>query len=193
MTTPARIIHADQRYVTGLLQNNSAIVKEIYERFASRMKHYILQNNGSEDDAADIFQESLIDIYQQARQKALQLTCPFEAFLLLICKRKWLNMLKKRGHHEVTKEPEQLSDIIGEDAFVLAEQLQLREENTKLVMAMFEKLGEKCREIIRWCLSDKPQEEVAAALGVSYGYLRKKKSECMATLIKSIQSQQQSS
>jgi RNA polymerase sigma factor (sigma-70 family) len=192
MTTPASILHADQRFVIGLLQNNTAVVKEIYERFAGKLKNYILQNNGSEDDAADIFQESLIDIYQQARRKALQLTCPFEAFLLLVCKRKWLNELKKRGQREVTKEPENLSDT-GEDAFVLAEQLQLQEEKAKLFMAMFEKLGEKCREIIRLCLSGQPQEEVAATLGVSYGYLRKKKSECMATLIKSIQSQQQSS
>lgn len=89
----------------------------------------------------------------------------------------------------VTKEPEELS-IAGEDVFVLADQLQLQEEKRKIFVAMFEKLGEKCREIIRWCLSGKPQEEIADALGLSYGYLRKKKSECMATLVESIRSQQ---
>jgi hypothetical protein len=31
------------------------------------------------------------------------------------------------------------------------------------------------------------QEKVAEALGVTYGYLRKKKSECMASLIKLVQ------
>ena len=187
----AAIIHTDQRFVTGLLQNDTAVVKEIYDRFAGKMKNYIIQNNGSEDDAADIFQEALIDIYQQARYKALQLTCPFEPFLLLICKRKWLNEIKKRGRHRVTNEPEDLSNI-GEDVFALAEQLQTQNDKVKLFMAMFEKLGERCREIIQKCLGNKPQDEVASELGVTYAYLRKKKSECTAELIKLIQSKQMS-
>lgn len=191
MTGATKIIHTDQRFVTALLHNNAATVKEIYERFSPKVKHYILQNNGTEDDAADIFQEALIDIYRQAKEKSLQLTCPFEAFILLICKRKWLNELKKRKLKMVTNDSEELSNA-GEDVFALAEQMQIQEGKAKLFISMFEKLGEKCREIIRWCLSGKPQEEIAAAMGVSYGYLRKKKSECMATLIQSIKSQQQS-
>ena len=190
MNTNTGTIHADQRYLLGLIENSGQVVKEIYERYAGKVKHYIMQNSGSEDDAADIFQEALIDIYQQARNKNLQLTCPFEAFLLLVCKRKWLNKLKKRGLFRVTSDPEGLSNI-GEDVFALAEQLQQQDERAGLFMTMFEKLGEKCREVIRWCLSGKPQEEVATALGVTYGYLRKKKSECMADLIKSIRSHQQ--
>ncbi len=189
MSETAKIVHADQRYITALLQNDAVVVKEIYERFSSKVKNYLLQNNGNEDDAADIFQEALIDIYRQANEKSLQLTCPFEAFLLLICKRKWLNELKKSGRQQVTTDIEKLSNI-GEDVFALTEQMQVEDERAKLFITMFEKLGDKCREIIRWCLSGKPQEEVALALGVTYGYLRKKKSECMTELIKSIKSQQ---
>ena len=189
MSLQAKIVHADQRFVTGLLQNTTEVVKEIYNRFASKVKGYIIHNNGSEDDAADIFQEALIDIYQQARYKDLRLTCPFEPFLLLLCKRKWLNELKKKLRHRVTKEPEELSDL-GEDVLALAEQMQLQEDKAKLFMAMFEKLGERCREIIRKCLGNKPQDEVATELGVNYAYLRKKKSECTAELVKLIQSKQ---
>lgn len=184
-----KLIHTDQRFITGLLQNDTALVKEIYSRFAGKLKAFIIQNSGSEDDAADIFQESLIDIYQQAKQKALQLTCPFEPFLLLVCKRKWLNELKKRGRRGVTKDPEDLYNL-GEDMFAAAEQWQLQEEKTSLFMAMFKQLGDRCREIINKCLGSKQQDEVAAELGVSYAYLRKKKSECMAELIKMIKAKQ---
>lgn len=192
MAEPARIIHSDQRFLNGLLQNDAAVVKEIYDRFSARVRAYVTQNNGSEDDAADIFQEALIDIYQQARDKGLQLTCPFEAFLLLVCKRKWLNELKKRGQRRVTSDPETLS-IAGEDAEQLAEQLHLEQERADLFLRMFRKLGKKCQQIIGVCLSRRPQEEVAAELGLSYAYLRKKKSECMATLIQSIQAEQNNS
>ena len=185
----AKIIHTDQRFITGLLQNDTVLVREIYDRFAGKVKNYIVKNSGSEDDAADIFQETLIDIYQQAQQKGLQLTCPFEAFLLLLCKRKWLNELKKRGRQGVTKDPGDVYNL-GEDVFALAEQLQIQEDKASLFLAMFQQLGERCREIINKCLGSKQQEEVAAELGVSYAYLRKKKSECTAELIKLIKNKQ---
>jgi RNA polymerase sigma factor (sigma-70 family) len=191
MSSPAKIIHADQRYVSALLHNDATVVKDIYSRFSAKVKAYIIQNNGSEDDAADIFQESLIDIYQQAQYKGLQLTCPFEPFLLLICKRKWLNELKKRQRQGVTKGTEDLSGM-GEDVFAMAEQIQLQNDQTSLFMSMFEQLGERCREVISKCLGNKPQDEVAEELGVTYAYLRKKKSECTAELVRLIKTKQAS-
>jgi len=183
------IIHTDQRYITGLLQNDSALVREIYSRFSGKIRSYVTQNSGSEDDAADIFQESLIDIYQQASRKSFQLSCPFEPFLLLVCKRKWLNELKKRGRQGVTKDLDAVY-VPGEDVFALADQMQAQEEKTNLFKTMFAQLGERCREIISKCLGEQPQDKVAAELGVSYAYLRKKKSECMATLINLIKNKQ---
>ena len=181
------IIHTDQRYITALLQNEEAIVREIYSKYAGKIKHYIIANSGSEDDAADIFQEALIDIYNQAKNKQLQLTCPFEPFLLLICKRKWLNVLKKRGREPVTKEVDDVS--IGEDVFALAEQMKQSDQRMQVFLQCFEKLGETCKEIIKKCLGGDDQALIAEQLKVSYGYLRKKKSECLAALTKMIHTQ----
>ena len=178
------VIHTDQRYINALLVNDTEIVGEIYRKYAEKIRHYIMANSGSEDDAADIFQEALIDIYKQARHKQLQLTCPFEPFLLLVCKRKWLNELKKRGRQPVTKAADDVS--IGEDVFALAEQLQHQDSRMKVFLQCFEQLGESCKEIIQKCLGGEDQEKIAAQLKVTYGYLRKKKSECMATLTKMI-------
>jgi RNA polymerase sigma factor (sigma-70 family) len=178
--------HADQRYIDALLRNDVSLVDEIYKKFSPAIRRHILANRGTEADAADIFQESLIDIYNQAKYKALTLTCPFEPFLLLICKRKWLNETKKRGHSPVTKTEADLSDY-GEDVFSRAEEVIREEEKARVFLRHFARLGEKCREIIRMSLSGQRQEEIAAALGVTYGYLRKKKSECMATLLSSVE------
>lgn len=181
-------VHADQRYIEGLLQNDGQVIEEIYRRFSPSIRSHILKNRGSEDDAADIFQESLIDIYNQARFKALRLTCPFEPFLLLVCKRKWLNALKKKGHSPVTKLMDDLSDW-GEDVFGAAEKLALEEDKARVFLQQFNRLSEKCRDILRLSLTGDRQEKVADILGVTYGYLRKKKSECMATLISNIEAQ----
>jgi len=179
-------IHPDQRFIDGLLQNDKQTVEEIYRRFAPSIRAHIVKNRGSSDDAADIFQESLVDIYNQAKYKALRLTCPFEPFLLLVCKRKWLNELKKRGNNPVTKSPDDLY-YVGEDVFAATEKLAMEEGRARLFLEQFQRLGEKCREILSLSLKGGKQEEIAAALGVTYGYLRKKKSECMATLLSYIQ------
>ncbi|HMI63870.1 MAG TPA: sigma-70 family RNA polymerase sigma factor [Puia sp.] len=182
------VVHSDQRYIEALLLNDKQIVGEIYKRFVPAIRSLILKNRGTEEDAADIFQESLIDIYNQAKYKGLQLTCPFEPFLLLICKRKWLNEIKKRGHNPVTKLSDDLSDW-GEDVFAAAERLSQEEDKARVFLAQFQRLGEKCREILTLSLTGERQEKIAETLGVTYGYLRKKKSECMATLLSYIQAQ----
>jgi len=179
-------IHPDQRYLEGLLSDDNQIVEEIYRLFSPGIRGWIIQNSGTEDDAADIFQESLIDIYNQAKYKGLQLTCPFQPFLLLVCKRKWLNEIKKRGSRQVTKSSDDLSEY-GEDVFAAAERVGVEEEKARLFFQQFERLGEKCREILRMSLTGQRQEKIAEALGVTYGYLRKKKSECMATLLSYVQ------
>jgi RNA polymerase sigma factor (sigma-70 family) len=178
-------IHEDQRYITALLNNEVRLIDEVYKKCAGKVKSYVLFNNGNEDDAADIFQEALIDIYNQAKYKNLQLSCPFEPFLLLVCKRKWLNELKKRAASPVTKSEDDLLHI-GEDTFGQAEAFELQEEQADLFLKAFEKLGERCKEIIEWSMKGEAQEKVAETLGVTYGYLRKKKSECMASLVKLI-------
>ncbi|PZQ89360.1 MAG: sigma-70 family RNA polymerase sigma factor, partial [Flavobacterium johnsoniae] len=95
-------IHSDQFYIEGLLQNDSAVIKSIYKNFVPKVKNYIRTNSGDDDNAADVVQEVLVTIYHQAKTKGLQLTCPFEAYFFLLCKRKWLNELKKPSNKGVT-------------------------------------------------------------------------------------------
>lgn len=184
----AKNIHSDQRYIVGLVNNDTVVINEIYKRCAAKVKSWITFNNGSEDDAGDIFQEALMDVYRQAKYKSLELTCPFEPYILLICKRKWLNELKKRSILPVTNSEEDLLHI-GEDTFANADDLEKQEAQSRLFFKCFEKLGERCKEIISWSMKGEAQEKVAETLGVTYGYLRKKKSECMAALVKMVQSE----
>jgi DNA-directed RNA polymerase specialized sigma24 family protein len=114
----------------------------------------------------------------------LQLTCPFEPFLLLVCKRKWLNELKKRGRQPVTKDVDDVS--IGEDVFAMAEQLQHQYQKMQVFLQCFKELGKACQDILQKCLGGEDQEKIAEQLKITYGYLRKKKSECMASLTKMI-------
>ncbi len=73
-------LHPDQLYIDGLVQNNSTIIQSIYKKFVPKVTNYIRTNSGDDDQAQDVVQEVLITIYNQAKTKGLQLTCPFDAY-----------------------------------------------------------------------------------------------------------------
>ena len=178
-------VHEDQKYINGLLENNSFIIQAIYDKFVPKVVNYIKQNNGSVDKAQDVIQDTLITIYNQASQKELKLTCPFDAYFFLLCKRKWLNELKKTSNKEVTINEDALSK--DDDAQELAFETVLFGEKEALFAEMFQKLGAACKDLLKATFKIKSMEEVAASLGVSYAYARKKKSLCIGKLTELIQ------
>ncbi len=174
--------HPDQQYIEALLMNDSTLLKELYDKYSGKIRVLILKNNGTESDAADIFQEALLAIYQRAKKEPFVLSCPLEAYLYLICKNRWINELNKRGVRKVT-----FTDIEGfnynEDVFKNTEIIQNQYERRNLLVQKFKELGEGCRQLLELSWAGLPMEEVAKQLQNTYGYIRKKKSECMAKLI----------
>ncbi len=177
--------HPDQMYIEGLVQNNSAVIQSIYKKFVPKVKNYIRTNSGDDDEAQDVIQEVLITIYNQAKTKGLQLTCPFDAYFFLLCKRRWLNELKKSSNKEVTLKDDNVS--IDESVQEMTFQTEVFDEKQSLFDEMFQKLGEKCREVLQLSFVLKTMEEVAEKMNVTYGYVRKKKSLCTGQLTEMIQ------
>src|SRR6476620_11803831 len=95
-------MHPDQKYIDALLTNDAALLEELYQKYAGKIKWMVLQNNGTEAEAADIFQDALLSIYHKAKTTTFILTCPFDAFLYLICRNKWLTELNKKNISRVT-------------------------------------------------------------------------------------------
>jgi RNA polymerase sigma factor (sigma-70 family) len=174
--------HIDQKYIIALAENNTLLVSELYERYSGKIKGMVLKNNGSEDDAADIFQEALISIYQKATAPGgFTLTCPLDAYLYLICKNRWINELEKRKNKGVTfTDTERYT--ISEDVHQSAETLRNHSARRQLMEEKFAELGEGCRQLLQLSWSGKAMDEVAKLLDMTYAYARKKKSECMGKL-----------
>jgi RNA polymerase sigma factor (sigma-70 family) len=178
-------IHPDQIYIDGLANNNSAIIQSIYKKFVPKVVSYIRNNSGDNDQAQDVVQEVLIVLFNHAKAKKLQLTCPFDAYFFLLCKRKWLNEIKKSSNKGVTLDEEKTSNNELTEEMVL--ETEVFDEKQQLFDTMFQKLGDKCQELLKLSFAIKSMEEVAEKLNVTYGYVRKKKSLCVGQLTQWIQ------
>jgi RNA polymerase sigma factor (sigma-70 family) len=183
-------LHSDQKYINALITHDDLLISEIYSRFAPNMRAYLLSRGCSEEDAGDVFQEAIIDIYKLANDKQFVLTCPFEAFLLLLCKRKFINKTKKSSLRVVTNEDDDAFTHIPGDANAAAEQHVLQVQKEQLIMQVLDEMG-NCKEVILQSLLKKPQEEVAEELGMTYAYYRKRKSNCMGELAELVRNKPQ--
>lgn len=175
--------HSDHKYIIALLNNDRQLIEEIYSKYSPKIKEMVLKNNGYAMDAKDIFQDALISIHNKAKEQAFVLTCPFDALIYLYCKNKWLKELDKRGIRRVTFLDSDGYNNLGEDSFKLAEACLLKVERRALLMEKLAELGESCQQLLHLSWDGHSMEEVADMLHVTYGYARKKKSECMAKLI----------
>jgi RNA polymerase sigma factor (sigma-70 family) len=174
--------HPDSHYLQALLDNDHQGIVGLYDNFATRIERFVCANSGSVDDARDIMQEALLAITRQARRPEFQLTCPFEAYLYLVSRGKWLNELKRRKRAVVTS-LEAGGFETTEDAEALAEKTMREEARDRLFRHFFEKLAANCRQLIQLSWSGLSMEAVSQQLGMTYGYARKRKSECVAQLM----------
>lgn len=174
--------HPDHKYIAALQKNDSLLIEEIYSRYAIRIKQMVIKNSGTETDAADLFQEVLIELHRKATQQQFVLTCPFDAFLYMVCRNRWINELHKRKLPSVTIKGDEGFNL-NEDVFENYEALVIKEKRKNLVEEKLAELGDGCRSLLSLAWSGKPLQEVAAMLNFSYAYVRKKKTECMSKLI----------
>lgn len=176
--------HPDKKYIEALLTNNELLLKELYEKCFDKVRNFVVKNHGSVNDAWDLLQEAMLSIFYKAKKRPFELTCPFDTFVYIICRNLWLKELRKNSLNEVTLDPENVSYIKDEDAVAIAEECHQQQGRRKLFLEKLNELGEGCRELLKQNWRGMPLNEVAVKLNISYAYARKRKTECMAKLIK---------
>ena len=180
--------HQDQRYIEALLNNDERLIREIYEQHSQAILRYVHQNNGNEEDARDLFQQVLIAVLRRARQGDFTLTCPFGGYLFIVCKSLWINELEKRKRHRVTSlDDDGYNKEAGEDTFAQAEETLSENQKFERYQQALDSLGEDCRQLIKLPLKGHSLSEVAELMGITYGYARKRRCQCMDKLVTAVQ------
>jgi RNA polymerase sigma factor (sigma-70 family) len=175
--------HPDKKYIEALLTNNELLLKELYEKCFDKIRSFVVKNHGTTNDAWDLLQEAMLSIFYKLKQEAFTLTCPFEAFIYIVCRNLWLKELRKNNLNDVTIDSEMVYYLIEDDDIGLAEECKQQQGRRKLFLEKLSELGEGCRELLKHNWNGLPLNEVAIKLNISYAYARKRKTECMAKLV----------
>lgn len=183
-------MHPDQKYIDALVNNDRLLLGELYRKCYPIIRNMVLQNQGTEASAADLFQDALTDLFRRVKNSQFTLQFSLCAYLRGMCTYKWRDELKKRKKEGVTFTLSSGQEETGEDYFALAEAHHLKQERLDLIKKKFQEMGDSCKDLLRlsWTRDiagkRKTTIEIAQALQVTEGYARKKKSECIAKLIR---------
>ena len=148
--------------LTGLAKNDRQAVETIYGRHFGMVQSLIINNNGSSEDARDIFQEAMIVLYERARSADFQLHCQLKTYLYSICRRLWL---KKLAHDQ-----RYIPQVHGiEETVPVEEEVDLHELKN-LEFQLMEKsllgLGEPCKSLLEaFYIQRKNMSEIASNFG----------------------------
>ena len=92
-------IPADSEVIIGILNNSESVLKKLYLAYFPMVLQLILNNNGDEDEAKDIYQEAIIDLYNKVKRGDFELSSKLKTYIYSICRRLWLKRLKQLNHY----------------------------------------------------------------------------------------------
>ena len=173
--------YTDGEIIECLRNRESCVVHYLWERYIPMVRLIVTRLGGDTEDARDIFQESLMIILEKIDSGEFALTCTFKTFLYCISEHLWktirikryraANYFLRRNESDIEKDfTEGMDDKLYQDIF--------RE--------VFDSLDNACKSVLRMYWEDYSPQEIADKLGVSYGYVRRKKCESQAELIRRV-------
>lgn len=172
----------EQRLLEGLARNDYQDTETIYRENFGLIQNFILQNSGSADDARDIFQESMVVLYEKSRDETFTLTCQIRTYLYSISRRLWLKKLQQQSRYLPPNDG--FEDLVHvEDEVLLKEQL---DADFELMETSLRSLGEPCRSLIEaFYLAKKPMQEIAEDFGYTNAdNAKNQKYKCLVRLKK---------
>ncbi|MCF8227802.1 MAG: sigma-70 family RNA polymerase sigma factor [Bacteroidales bacterium] len=180
-------IYSNKEIIDGIRRKDRKMIEYLYDNYYPALRRMVLHNSGRDDDAWDIFQDTILIIFEKIRNDELQLKCAFSTYLYAIWKNKWLKTLERRRfeYHKNRSYDFQLVEENQESIEVNTD----KEEQYLLVREYVEKLDERCRKIMKLHLKDYSNQEICDLLNISqYDLVRKKKHRCKEKLLQWIKS-----
>jgi RNA polymerase sigma factor (sigma-70 family) len=156
----------DSRIIEGIRQQDDEILNWLYDNYRETVRHHILRNSGSEADISDVFQESIITLYNQISGNGLKLTTDLKGYFFSIARNIWSATLRKKLRN-IEIDPD-LPDDGGNDE-AGSEILE------RIVSRAFRKLKPDCQTILTLFSEGYSFEEIALKMNLKNEALARRK------------------
>ena len=152
----------EKALLQGLARSDRKAVETIYKSHYNMVQSLIINNNGSADDAKDIFQETMIVLYEKVRAGGFELNCQIKTYVYSVSRRLWLKRLQQMNRFAPA-----LQSL--ENTVPVEEEMEQHEKINDEFQAMEKaigSLGEPCKSLLEaYYFQKKNMHEIAAGFG----------------------------
>ncbi len=177
--------HNSRDTVEAFKTKNEIVLKKFYQENFKNIQCYIIKNNGTEQQAKDIYQEAFIIIWQNIKNDKFQpeSTSSINGYLYTIAKNKWMDYLRSNQYKKtVNSDSFQLINI-SEDVNEKIVDDKLHTNRLEKGMKAFNNLGSSCKELLtKFYFENKSMNQIAEELELDSASTRNKKYRCMMKL-----------
>ena len=146
----------------GLAANEKKAVETIYRENYNMVQSLIINNNGSADDAKDIFQETMIVLYEKVRSGSFELNCQIKTFLYSVARRLWLKRLQQQNRYASPGDNMENVVAVEEDL----EAHDQRNAEFEMMDKAISHLGEPCKSLLEaYYLQKQNMQTIASNFG----------------------------
>lgn len=155
-------------------------LEAIYRANRDRICAYVVSESGTEAEATDLFQESMITFYENVKKGAFKGESPISSYLHSIAEYKWLNQVKENTDESGQQEEAAMLERASKKQLVT----DLDEERKDEVREIVGLLGFDCKYIlIESIYHSTPMKEIASEGNFSSEQIvRNKKYKCLEKL-----------
>jgi RNA polymerase sigma factor (sigma-70 family) len=172
--------------LAALKKNDQSAFEYLYRTYFTMVASYIQKNNGSSEDARDMFQEVLFVFYKKVSSDPnFELTSEIGTYLYSIAQNLWLNQLKKKNTVVYMEDTRILPDSADDTN---SEEAQIENETKyKSIAEALAAMKQECRDVIEAAFYKKLSgEEIAKLLGYTESFVKVKKFRCLEELRKKV-------
>jgi len=173
--------YSDLHIIESIRRREDAAFKYLQVKFQDSIRLMVIEMGGTQEDAKDVFSEGLIALIRLVDREDFELNCKLGTLVYALCQKSWKQHLEKqvavRNYHVRKLETSPEWDFTEETDQHLYQEI---------FWESFKKLEKVCQEILEGYLKEISPKDIAAKLGYSYGYIRKRKSMCHSFLMKMI-------
>jgi RNA polymerase sigma factor (sigma-70 family) len=167
---------SDKAIIDGIRNQDDKVLHYLYDTYYNTVKNHVLRNSGSEEDVSDLFQETIITLYQKISENNFTLTTELKGYFFGIARNIWNNELRDK------KRTEELTIDLPEE----------EEESTdpifqKIMTNAFNKLKPDCQQVLTLFYDGCSYAEIAEKMNLkNETYARRKKYLCKEALMEFI-------
>lgn len=148
----------ENRSVTGVEFDREDFFEDLYLKVFPSVANFVRKQNGTLDDAKDVFHDALIIFYEKKMDECLEVRLSDEAYIFGIVKHLWIKKARANQRVLLTER---------ESLITLPDDFEPNEQSVS-ILSFLRSAGEKCMALLQaFYYEKKPLDVITSAFGFS--------------------------